>query len=174
MFDYRIFKLINDWAGGGGGVDLFGIFCAKYLIFVMGFAAIGIIIFREAGKKDNILSIFKIILSALLGYFIKIIINLFQARPRPFAVHDVNLLVGKLTDGSFPSMHTLISFVIAFSMYRYNKKIGVYFLVAAALVSLSRIYVGVHYPLDILGGIILAWLSVYLVGQINWKKLLKI
>ncbi len=127
-------------------------------------------IFRGRGIK-NILSVFKMALAALLGYLIKIIINLFETRPRPFLAHDVNLLVGKLTDGSFPSMHTLISFVIAFSMYGYDKKTGVYFFMAAALVGLSRIYVGVHYPLDIFGGVLLAWLAVYAVGKINWKKI---
>lgn len=152
-------------------MDWLEIFCAKYLIFIMGFAAVGILFFREKGK-NNILYVFKITISALLGYFIKIVINLFEARPRPFLTHNVNLLIGKLTDGSFPSMHTLISFVIAFYMYRYNKKIGVYFLVAAALVGLSRVYVGVHYPFDILGGILLALVTVFIMERISWDKII--
>jgi undecaprenyl-diphosphatase len=57
-------------------------------------------------------------------------------------------------------------------MYRYNKKIGVYFLVAAALVGLSRVYVGVHYPFDILGGILLALVTVFIMERISWDKII--
>jgi undecaprenyl-diphosphatase len=114
------------------------------------------------------------LLASLFGYLVKIAINLASVRPRPFEMHDVQLLVAKLTDGSFPSIHTLVSFVIAFGVYAYDKKMGAYFIIAAALVSLSRVYVGVHYPFDILGGVILAWLSFYLVGKINFKKIFKI
>jgi undecaprenyl-diphosphatase len=174
--DFYLFKIINGFAGRWPGLDWLAVFCAKYLIFVMGLAAVAVLFFykKEKSKDEQFILCIKMTLAVLFGYLAKIVINLINMRPRPFEIHDVQLLVGRLTDGAFPSIHTLVSFVIAFGVYAYDKKMSAYFIIAAALVSLSRVYVGVHYPFDILGGIILAWLSFYLVRKINFKKIFKI
>lgn len=176
FMDLYLFQIINNLAGRSAFLDWLGVFCAKYLIFVMGLAAVAVLFFykKEKSKDEQFVLCIRMLIAALFGYLVKIVINLIDVRPRPFEIHDVRLLVTKLTDGSFPSIHTLISFVIAFGVYSYNKKLGAYFMVTAGLVGLSRVYAGVHYPLDILGGAILAWLSFCLVGKINFKKIFKI
>ncbi|MFH2136125.1 MAG: phosphatase PAP2 family protein [Patescibacteria group bacterium] len=172
--DYYLFQLLNNLAGRWRPLDWFGIFCAEYLIFIMAFVIVAWTIFNKNNRRADAAIILEIILAAFFSYLVKIIINLFYFRPRPFSAHDVNLLIGKIFDGSFPSAHTFLSFAMAFGIYFYNKKLGTVLLILAAFVSFSRIYVGVHYPLDILGGVTLAWISVYTVNKINWKKLLKI
>ncbi len=172
--DFYFFQLINNLAGRWQPLDWFGIFCAEYLIFIMALLIIAWTIFNKNNRRADEVVILEILLASFSSYLIKILVNLIYFRPRPFMAHDVNLLIGKLVDGSFPSAHTFLSFAMAFVIYFYNKKLGVILLILAALVSISRIYVGVHYPLDVLGGIILAWLSVYLVNKVNWKKLLKV
>lgn len=174
--DFVLFQIINDLSGRWAVLDWLGIFFAKYAIFIMGFAAVGVLFFsqNEKSKDEQFIICIKMLLAALFGYLVKIAINLVSMKPRPFEIHDIQPLVAKLTDGSFPSIHTLVSFIMAFAVYSYNKKIGAYFFAVAALVGLSRIYVGVHYPFDVLGGAILAWLSLYLVGKINFKKIFKI
>jgi undecaprenyl-diphosphatase len=163
--DFYFFELINNLAGKWRVLDWFGIFCADYLIFVMVFLVIVWTIFNKNDRRADEIIILEIILSGFFGYLVKIFINLFYFRPRPFSAHDVNLLIGKLADGSFPSAHAFLSFAMAFMIYFYSKKLGIVFLVLAALVSISRIYVGVHYPLDILGGILLGAFSALLIKK---------
>ncbi len=172
--DYYFFQLINDLAGRWRALDWLGIFCAEYLIFIMAFAIFAWTIFNKNNRRADTVIILEIILAAFLSYCLKIIINLVYFRPRPFSAHDVALLVGKIADGSFPSAHTFLSFVMAFVIFMYNKKLGAVLLVFSSLVGISRVYVGVHYPMDVLGGVALAWSAVYAVNKINWKKFFKI
>jgi undecaprenyl-diphosphatase len=172
--DFSLFQFINNLAGKNWLLDFFGVFCAEYLIFIMAFVIVIWTIFNKRDRRSDAIVIFEIILASLFSYFLKIIINLVYFRPRPFSVHDVNLLIGKISDGSFPSAHTFLSFIMAFIIYLCNKKLGIALLISAAFVSISRIYAGVHYPLDILGGVFLAGFSVYLINIINWQKIFKI
>ena len=80
--------------------------------------------------------------------------NLF-ARTRPYDVTEVKLLVAKLHDFSFPSGHTLVSFEAATALWFYHRKWGVAAFVLAALIGLSRLYLFVHYPTDVLAGAVL-------------------
>lgn len=99
------------------------------------------------------------------------------ARPRPFTVDtSVNLIVPIPREYSFPSGHTMNGFTAATSIFLYYKKAGIGALVFAAAIAFSRMYLFVHYPTDILGGIIIgvldAVLSYYLVRHFA-KKLNK-
>jgi len=78
------------------------------------------------------------------------------ARPRPYnVVPGLTRLVPALTDYSFPSGHTGSSFAAAVIIALYMpKKYGVPALILAILIAFSRLYLGVHYPTDILGGMI--------------------
>lgn len=172
--DYYFFQLINDLAGKWRPLDWFGIFCAEYLIFIMAFAIFAWTIFNKNNRRADTVIILEIILASFFSYLVKIIINFIYFRPRPFSAHDVALLIGKISDGSFPSAHTFLSFVMAFVIFMYNKKLGAALLVLATLVGVSRVYVGVHYPLDVLGGVVLAWCAVYAVNKVNRKKIFKI
>lgn len=80
--------------------------------------------------------------------------NLF-ARTRPYDVTEVELLVAKLHDFSFPSGHTLVSFEAATALWYYHRRWGVAAFVLAAAIALSRLYLFVHYPTDVLAGALL-------------------
>ena len=87
--------------------------------------------------------------------------NLF-ARVRPYDVAEVELLVAKLHDYSFPSGHTLASFEVATVLMLQNKKLGIPALVLAVIIAFSRLYLYVHYPTDVLVGVLLGVLFGYL------------
>jgi undecaprenyl-diphosphatase len=86
--------------------------------------------------------------------------NLFN-RPRPFEVESgVNLLFYRPTDPSFPSNMAAVVFGLAIAVWLKNKKVGSLLLGMACLVGFARIYVGIHYPGDILGGAFVGLLGV--------------
>jgi membrane-associated phospholipid phosphatase len=78
-------------------------------------------------------------------------------RARPYVDHPSNahLLIPRSTDPSFPSDHATGAFAIAVAIWLYDRTAGAVFLVLALLVSFARVYVGTHYPGDVLGGAVL-------------------
>ena len=83
------------------------------------------------------------------------------ARTRPYDMVEVEVLVKHLSDFSFPSGHTLVSFNAAIALHHYHRKWGVAALVLASLIALSRLYLFVHYPTDVVAGLLLAVLLAF-------------
>lgn len=83
------------------------------------------------------------------------------ARIRPFDANDLKniLLIEAPTDYSFPSGHTMSSFAAAIVLIYMDKKIGIIAMILAVLIAFSRLYLYVHYPSDVLAGMILGFLS---------------
>ena len=92
------------------------------------------------------------------------------------AVTRATLLISPPSDSSFPSGHTLASFEGAFGIFLCNKKWGAPALVLAVLIAFSRLYFYIHYPTDVIGGMILgigfAVAAFFIVGAI-WNKVTK-
>lgn len=101
------------------------------------------------------------------------------ARIRPYVVlNDINILTHQPGDHSFPSGHSAGSFACAWALFRAckNKKWGAAALVLASLISLSRLYVGVHYPTDVIGGIavgIIVGELGYRLGKAIWRMVIR-
>ena len=97
------------------------------------------------------------VLAALLVMLVvnNIILKNLIARPRPCATYpELVELVHIPTSYSFPSGHTVSAMAVAFTTLTQHKKLGIVTLVMAFLMGLSRLYVGVHFPTDVYGGII--------------------
>ncbi|MBR2381905.1 MAG: phosphatase PAP2 family protein [Clostridia bacterium] len=101
------------------------------------------------------------VLAALLVMLVtnNIILKNLIARARPYATYPE--LVADLADiihipksYSFPSGHTVSAMATAFTIFSQHKKLGIAAIVAATLMGLSRLYVGVHFPTDVYGGVI--------------------
>ena len=94
------------------------------------------------------------------------------ARTRPYEViGGLTSLIGIQKDFSFPSGHTCASFACALVLYRIlPKKYGVPAVILASLIAFSRLYVGVHYPTDVLGGMFVGIFSSCLVLWIGKKR----
>ena len=91
-------------------------------------------------------------------------------RIRPFVVNTaVELLVAAPTDASFPSGHTAVSFAAAGALYGAGSPLWKPAAVAAALMAVSRLYLYVHWPTDILGGMAVGWLCGLLGAKIVRK-----
>lgn len=161
--DFQLFQIINNWAGKNIWLDSFMIFCAEYLIFGLFL----IFIFLFFSLKEKIKLTILIFSSTVLAWTLNQLISLIHFRYRPFASHhDIIQLVQHASDKSFPSDHTTISFALGLSIYLFNKKLGILALICAFFVAFARIFCGLHYPLDIFGGIIMASLVVWGIWKI--------
>ena len=125
-------------------------------------------------RKTGVIMMAALLVDVLLcNVFIKNLV----ARTRPFDVNTaVQLLVAKPRDYSFPSGHTAASFASVTALYlAVEKKMWKAALVLAVLIALSRLYLYVHYPTDIIGGVIFGSLSGYLGYKIvEWIQKKKI
>lgn len=112
-------------------------------------------------RKTGVIMMAALLVDVLLcNVFIKNLV----ARTRPFDVNTaVQLLVAKPQDYSFPSGHTAASFASVTALYLAGeKKMWKAALVLAVLIALSRLYLYVHYPTDVLGGALAGAISGYL------------
>ncbi len=103
----------------------------------------------------------KIGVAVLLGLLMGLVIgNLgiknLVARERPCAINTaIELLIPYPSEYSFPSGHTLSSFIASTVIFRGNKRLGACAYILASLIAFSRLYLYVHFPTDIIGGIVL-------------------
>ncbi len=95
------------------------------------------------------------------------ILNMFYFRPRPFVDLDVNLLFYQPTDSSFPANSAAAAFGMAFGIWGVNRRLGWFAIGVATLYGLARVYAGVHYPLDIVGGAAIAAAVTFVVFRIS-------
>lgn len=111
-------------------------------------------------RKAGLVSAMALIGSLLFNNLL--IKNLVQ-RPRPYVTFaDLQILIPKPSEFSFPSGHTSSSFAAAAAICAcLPKKYGIPAMILAALIGFSRLYVGVHYPTDVLAGAILGILLGY-------------
>jgi undecaprenyl-diphosphatase len=116
-------------------------------------------------NKNNQRAVVTATLSATLANLLVKLMNWLYFRPRPFANQVVNLLFYQPTDSSFPSNAATLGFAIAAGVWFYNRAWGWGLLVFAALFGLSRVFGGVHYPLDVIAGATLGWMSAWLIRR---------
>ena len=98
------------------------------------------------------------VINLLLGS----IICIFYYEPRPFVNNKVNLLTPHASDSSYPSDHSLGTMSIASGINNYYKIFGKVLIILSLLVGVSRVYIGVHYPMDVIGSYILVFIVNFL------------
>lgn len=173
-YDLKIFQFINNFADHSYIIDVSGIFLADYLSYILT-ACLCILLFwpkKNISKNREMISL--AILSALIARFlVKDIILLFYNRPRPYLfLPGVHRLIYSNMLGdfqSFPSGHMLFFFAISGVIYFYNKKLGIFFFIASVIMGIARVFVGVHWPSDILAGMILGLVTAYVVRYMYHK-----
>ena len=153
--DYRLFAYFNSWAGKNPVFDAIVIFFAHWAVYFLA-AGLAASWFFNGNKLKSRQALVMAFISFIAARFaIAELIRSFAPRSRPFLAHQVTQLIVKDAEKSFPSGHATALFAIAAAIYFYNKKLGAWLFVIAALVSLARVIAGAHYPLDILGGAVL-------------------
>lgn len=120
-------------------------------------------------KKDHLMILHAFAAAGVALVLVKLINTLYN-RPRPFeVVNNMHQLVFHQGGSAFPSGHASVFFAIAMGVYFYRPKWSVLFFAGAALISISRVIAGVHWPLDVLGGALVGILSAWVL-EILLKK----
>jgi membrane-associated phospholipid phosphatase len=158
--DLSVFLFINDSVGRYGVLDtymvlltnqvvqFFLIAISVYVIVVAPLRALGV---REMLRSMKIGVIYTVAI-AVTGAVVHLLKHTIAA-PRPFMVlRDISVLAPYQEGYSFPSMHTALTTAVATILWCYYPRIGKPFAIIAALVGFSRVYVGVHYPIDVVVG----------------------
>lgn len=127
------------------------IICAKYLIFISAaYAFFHVVIKHE--RKNHIRHVVTIFGSAVFAWVIAHVLKNAVAHPRPDALHA---LIVPDDVYSFPSGHATFMFALAFCMYGFDKRAGKVLFVFAVITSVARVFAGVHFWYDIIGGMVL-------------------
>lgn len=152
-------------------------FLTPIMRFITGLGNAGIIwiaiaLFCLYFKKTR--NVGMLVILSLIGSLVinNIIIKNLVARIRPYEVIEgLEILIQKPVEFSFPSGHAASSFAAGVILFlSCPKKYGVPALILAFLIGISRLYVGVHYPTDVLGGMITGTLIAICIWKVYQKK----
>ncbi len=154
--DETAFLWLNSWVGHFPWLDSIVRWGVRdYLVPVMlGLALLGLWFHGSTAtaRERNQRGVMAAVLGLAFANLAIEVLNHFVFRPRPFNTFNTSLLFYRPVDSSFPANPAAVGFAIGVGVALCNRKIGVALLAMAALFSLARVYAGVFYPLDILGG----------------------
>ena len=168
--DFYLFQKLNQFAGISPNLDKLAIFFAEYLGYILIFFLLLSLI--KNFKKYRLI-IAQAFTAAILARLVIVnIIRWLWPKPRPFIENQVNLLLSHEATSSFPSGHAAFYFALSTIVYFYNKKTGILFFIASFLISISRVFSGIHWPSDILVGAIVGIFSGWIILKIS-KKFIK-
>jgi len=135
-------------------------------------------------KKTRVIGITMACAMIFSLIFTNLLLKPIVDRPRPWVYalehfgREIEILIHKPHDASFPSGHTSISFAPAVAIFMHNKKYGSFALALAYLIGFSRLYFYIHYPTDVIGGMILGiaygigayFLTKFIIDRLSQKK----
>lgn len=140
-------------------------FLASFLIWVMFGGLLILWIFDGKVKREQALHAFA---AMLLAWVIAQMLKNFLPTTRPFLLSGESALTLTVhTDNSFPSGHSAVAFSLAIIMWLHNRKLGFFYLAAAFLVGIGRVFANVHYLLDIVVGGLLGSLVAVIVNKFH-------
>ena len=152
QLNMALFHMINQYAGLNPLVDTFAILSAQYMPIIFVMALIWLWIKKGTTTKNIVLySLY----AGIVGLAINYIIGLLYFHPRPFMLHAGTLLFPYSADSSFPSDHTtlMLSIGLTMSYFKETRKIGIILMILGLIGGFSRVFAGVHFPLDIIGSL---------------------
>lgn len=172
--NFDLFQLINQFAGKYLWLDFLMVNLANYAQLI--FPAILIYFWfystenvkREQCQRTSLYAA----ICAGTSLIVNLVVNMVYFNPRPFVTHSVHQLIPhSAAESSFASDHAILAYSVAFILLFLKHKIRYKILFLAVLVSISRVFVGVHYPGDIAGSIVISLVSSFMI--IKFSKYLE-
>lgn len=167
----EIFRLINNLANKNSFLDKTMIFFSKdvpyiFMAVIAGIFILGVIKNNEEYRKASVNTVIITIINLIINLVIRAIFHV----DRPFVNNKVNLLVPHDKASSFPSNHATGTMSIALGLEKYNRILGIIMMILSLIVGFSRVYVGDHYPVDVIGAYIIVFISNYLYNLLLKNK----
>ncbi|WP_045522615.1 undecaprenyl-diphosphatase [Neobacillus niacini] len=160
----NLFRFINDLGKEYTSFNLVVVVIAEYMVI---FLALAVLTFWFTRKHKNRIMVICGLITFAVAEIIGKVAGKIHSNHQPFAeLSNVNKLIEKAIDNSFPSDHTILffSFCVTFWLFRGGR--GFTWVLLAFLVGISRIWVGVHYPADILVGAMISIVSAFVVFRV--------
>ncbi|GAB0167854.1 undecaprenyl-diphosphatase [Lysinibacillus sp. CTST325] len=146
----NLFRIINNLGKELPFTNLPMIIIAEYTVLCL---AIFVILYWFTKNSENKVMLISAGMAFILAEIIGKLAGLLHFNQQPFAVlSNTNQLIDKAINNSFPSDHTILFFSFCMSFWLFKKGKWIVWVLLAVLVGVSRIWVGVHYPLDVLVG----------------------
>lgn len=162
--DWRVFHAIYEVSLDHRWVGSFFDAIEKASIPVMVVATVALwLLARPGADRKWKLAAGSGLASAAVALLANMVLHTIWDRPRPYESHTFSHPWASSTDASFPSDHTSASFAIAFAVLAFDRVVGSLFLAAAVLIGVGRVFIGAHYPLDVLTGVVVGAAAAFVV-----------
>ena len=147
---FSVFKNINRFAGKYKLLDGFAVFCARYLLYAM----LAVLFLSAVALHSKGIFFYSLLSGLAAAFVVNTIIYIFYKKSRPAELRNTKVLIAVPQNPSFPSRHAALAFGISFYLFFYSAPLAVIFLVCSCLIGISRVFCGVHWFSDIIGGIV--------------------
>lgn len=154
LVDYSLYKTINGLTGDAAADHVLRLLAGDLAALLVVLVALIFLVPWSARRRERrsgaVLATAAAGLSLLLNQPIAHLVD----RARPYLAHPAHahLLIARSHDPSFPSDHATGGFALAFGIWLYDRTLGTILLAIAAILSFARVYVGTHYPGDVVAG----------------------
>lgn len=132
------------------------VICARWLIFTLPVCALLAWRFKHLRRHALVEMVWSVLFAAVMAFAGEWL----TARPRPFTTDPtLDVLIPRPHTMSFPSAHASIAYALALALFGWNRPLGIIALLIADLVAIGRVASGVHYPTDVLAGLLVGVLA---------------
>ncbi|MBS4174075.1 undecaprenyl-diphosphatase [Bacillus sp. FJAT-49736] len=162
--NYQLYQSIHNLSGHSTILDDLMIFFTNYALVIYALCLLGI--WFLGGNKSKRMGLYALG-TGIIALAMNFVISKIYYEDRPFVTHHVHILIEHAPDASFPSDHATGAFAIAFALWARNRKIGVPMIILAIITGFSRVWVGVHYPFDVVGSIVVAAIVAFIICKLE-------
>jgi undecaprenyl-diphosphatase len=164
-----VFQWIHNFSGRSVILDGLAIFFAQYLPYLLMAAFLLLVAYQLTSRRRFYVFAEGILAIILSRGIITNIIYYFYYHPRPFEFYGIAPLISE-SGASFPSGHAAWFFALAMSVWYVDRKWGTWFFALTVAMGIARIFAGVHWPLDVLGGALIGIASaMFIHWLLRWE-----
>jgi undecaprenyl-diphosphatase len=175
--DWTVFHALNGaLRGDDSGQDAAVAFNATAIFVLVSAAGLLWFVARPGGSLRPKIAAASAAAAAALALLVNAVLGQLWYQSRPFVghPHQTLLLVRHAADNSFPSDHASVAFAIAFAVMAVYRRFGLVLVAAAIAIGVDRVFIGVHYPIDVVASLFVGLSSALLVtvacrGVVVWS-----